>query len=87
MSLTKLFLAGNNKIFPGQGGFGKWHPSLGRENGLASLFLQLMHSSKTSVGMIPCMLKTAKSLYLQHKREKQKKKMSIMVVSANGGVG
>jgi hypothetical protein len=24
MSLTKLFLAGNNQIFPGQGEFGAW---------------------------------------------------------------
>jgi hypothetical protein len=32
MSLTKLSLAGNNFIIPGQGEFGKWHPSWGREN-------------------------------------------------------
>jgi len=31
MSLTKLSLAGNNLIVPGQGEFGKWHPRLGRE--------------------------------------------------------
>ncbi len=32
VSLTKLLLAGNNKIFPGQGEFGQWHPGSGREN-------------------------------------------------------
>jgi hypothetical protein len=32
MPLTKLSLAGNNLIVPGQGEFGKWHPGWGREN-------------------------------------------------------
>jgi hypothetical protein len=32
MSLTKLSLAGNYLIIPGQGEFGKWHPAWGREN-------------------------------------------------------
>ncbi len=32
MSLTKLPLAGNNLIIPGQGEFGKWHPGRRREN-------------------------------------------------------
>jgi hypothetical protein len=32
MWLTKLSLAGNNKIIPGQGEFGQWHPGRGREN-------------------------------------------------------
>ncbi len=32
VSLTKLLLAGNNQIFPGQGEFGQWHPGSGREN-------------------------------------------------------
>jgi hypothetical protein len=31
MSLTKLCLAGNILISPGQGEFGKWHPGWGRE--------------------------------------------------------
>ncbi len=34
MSLTKLSLGGNNKLFPGYGEFGKWHPGWGRENRL-----------------------------------------------------
>jgi hypothetical protein len=32
MSLTKLFLAGNNLIIPGQGEFGKGHLGRGPEN-------------------------------------------------------
>ncbi len=32
MSLTKLSLAGNNLIIPGQEEFCKWHPDWGREN-------------------------------------------------------
>ncbi len=33
MSLIKLFLGGNNLIFPVQGEFDQWHPGWGRENG------------------------------------------------------
>ncbi len=32
MSLTKLSLAGNISIIPGQGEFGQWHPAWGLEN-------------------------------------------------------
>jgi hypothetical protein len=32
MSLTKLFLAGNNLIISAQRVFGKWHPGWGLEN-------------------------------------------------------
>jgi hypothetical protein len=32
MSRTKLSLAGNNLIIPGQGEFSMWHPAWGREN-------------------------------------------------------
>jgi hypothetical protein len=32
MSLTKISLAGNNKISPGQGEFGKWQSGWGRKN-------------------------------------------------------
>ncbi len=32
LSLTKLSLAGNNQLIPGQGEFGYWHPGWGREN-------------------------------------------------------
>ncbi len=32
MSLTKLSLAGNDLIIPGQGEFGTWHPGWGWEN-------------------------------------------------------
>ncbi len=32
MSLTKLSLAGNNWVIPGQGEFGQWHPVRGQEN-------------------------------------------------------
>ncbi len=41
MSLTKLYLVGNNKIFPGQGGFGYSDIPAGDGDGkMANLFLQ-----------------------------------------------
>ncbi len=44
MSLTKLSLAGNHLIIPGQGEFGKWHPRWGRENSwkTATLFYSVV---------------------------------------------
>ncbi len=33
MSLIKLFLGGNNLVFPAQREFDQWHPGWGRENG------------------------------------------------------
>ncbi len=33
MSLIKLFLGGNNLVFPAQREFHQWHPGWGRENG------------------------------------------------------
>ncbi len=50
MSLTKLSLTGKNKIIPGQGEFGQWHPGLGRENresflqcrGLSTIIIQFV---------------------------------------------
>ncbi len=44
MSLTKLSLAGNSYIFPGQGEFGQWHPACGREN-LETFFYSVLSFS------------------------------------------
>ncbi len=47
MSLTKLSLARNNKIIPGQWKFGKWHPGLGGwGGGISNLFYSV---SKTVI--------------------------------------
>ncbi len=47
MSLTKLPLAWNNLIIPGQGEYGKWHPGWRREN--QQPFLTICHVFRRSL--------------------------------------
>ncbi len=46
MSLTKLFLAGNNLIISGQREFGKWHPGWGWEYRESFFTVRDLYSSK-----------------------------------------
>jgi hypothetical protein len=41
MSLTKLFLAGNNLVIPGQGEFGYCNSGKGRKNTLAGFWADI----------------------------------------------